>query len=72
MLGLAGDFQQLTVYQSVDLYNDSYATIGLTISSAWGWGTFAINTLLTASIVGRIMYVIPALAKSPLAQCCFS
>lgn len=55
VLGLAGDFQQLTIYRSVDLYNNRFSMIALQVNAAWGWCIFAINTLLTGSILGKIM-----------------
>ncbi|EKM55547.1 uncharacterized protein PHACADRAFT_256255 [Phanerochaete carnosa HHB-10118-sp] len=57
LLGLSGSFQQLTIYRSAELYNNRFAMIALDVNAAWGWCTFGVNTILTASIIGRIMCV---------------
>ena len=58
MLGFSGDFQQLAIYRSVDLYNNHIVLTALDVNAAWGWCTFAVNTILTGSIIGKIMYVL--------------
>lgn len=57
LVGLSGDFQQLVIYRDVDLYNDRFAMVALDVNAAWGWCTFAVNTTLTASIIGRIVWL---------------
>lgn len=65
LLGLAGDFQQLTIYRSVDLYNNRFSMIALQVNAAWGWCIFGINTLLTGSILGKIIFISRGTASSP-------
>lgn len=55
---MSGDFQQFSVYHDVDLYNDYMHLTALDVKAAWGWCTFAINTVLTASIAIKILYVV--------------
>ena len=57
MVGLSGDFQQLSFYRNADLYNRKLAMVALDVNAAWGWCVFAVNTALTASIIGRVVYV---------------
>lgn len=57
LLGLSGDFQQFSAYHSVDFYNDHIHMIALDVKAAWGWSTFAINTVLTASIAIKIVSI---------------
>ncbi|GJE90844.1 hypothetical protein PsYK624_069880 [Phanerochaete sordida] len=57
LLGLSGDFQQFTIYKSVDLYNNRFAMLTYDVNAAWGWCTFSVNTILTASIIGRIVWL---------------
>lgn len=56
LLGFSGDFQQLAIYRSLDLYNDHIVMIALDVNAAWGWCIFTVNTILTGSIIGRIIY----------------
>lgn len=57
LLGFSGDFQQLAIFRSVDLYNNHIVMIALDVNAAWGWCTFAVNTILTGSIIGKIISV---------------
>ena len=54
VVGLAGDFQQFTVYKGLATYT-MFSTQLLIFNSVWGWCVFATNTALTASIIGRIL-----------------
>ncbi len=56
VLGLSGDFQHFTIYRNPDLYDQRIWEITLQISAAWGWFTFSINTIMTGSILGKILY----------------
>ncbi|KAI0690063.1 hypothetical protein BC835DRAFT_206872 [Cytidiella melzeri] len=54
LLGLSGDCLYLSFYHDTANYN---SITGFTIIAAWGWFTFAINTVLTGAIIGRILYM---------------
>ncbi len=58
VLGLSGDMQHLTIYHNPTLYNNHLRELTFQITAAWGWVMFGINTFLTGSILGRIMWAI--------------
>lgn len=55
VMGLGGDLVYLSYYASPDLYHDKMASVSFKISSAWGWFMFVTNTILTGSIIARIL-----------------
>ncbi|KAI0690053.1 hypothetical protein BC835DRAFT_1418064 [Cytidiella melzeri] len=57
LLGLSGDFQQLSFYHSAWNYTHFYHLTAFRISAAWGWFTFITNTILSGAIIGKIIHV---------------
>ena len=57
VLGFSGDFQHLSVYRDMNLYMNHLEQVTFQVNAGWGWFMFATNTLLTGSIIGRIMCV---------------
>ena len=59
MVGIAQSVANLAVYSHRGSF-DYFNTLGLNllkVSAVWGWCMFAINTALTAAIMGKILYV---------------
>ncbi|PSR74170.1 hypothetical protein PHLCEN_2v10126 [Hermanssonia centrifuga] len=66
-LGLSADLLSIEAYYNPGFYQDKLVEISSQITIAWGWIMFFVNSLLTGSIVGRIVYVMvpaPVLASS--------
>jgi hypothetical protein len=54
VLGLSANCLYLSYYHDKAEY-DRLATVAFTINVAWGWITFATNTVLTVAIMGKIL-----------------
>lgn len=57
VVGSIGAFVDLAVYRNVGAYLDHYERLSFQVDAAWGWTMFGVNTMMTASIIGRIMCV---------------
>jgi hypothetical protein len=57
-LCLSADMQHLAIYHEYNFYENTLLDVTLNITIAWGWFMFSVNTLLTASIAGKILYVL--------------
>lgn len=57
MLGLSGNFQIFTYYEDVALFQNRIHGVESKITVAWAWMIFATNSILTALIIARIVYV---------------
>ena len=57
MLCWSADAQHLAAYTNYDFYENTLLEVTLKITVAWGWLMFAINTILTGAIIGKIMCV---------------
>lgn len=55
VIGCVGDFLNLAAYHNVVRYEDYFEVVSLKNTAAWGWIMLGTNTILTASIIGRIM-----------------
>ena len=53
----SADAQHLAAYTHYDFYENTLLEVTLKITVAWGWLMFAINTILTGAIIGKIMCV---------------
>ncbi|KAI0690066.1 hypothetical protein BC835DRAFT_1548651 [Cytidiella melzeri] len=58
LLGFSGNVPYLLAASSESntSFSADMSSIGFTITAAWGWCTFAINTALTGGIIGRILH----------------
>jgi hypothetical protein len=57
VLCLSADMQHLAIYHNKDFYEDTLLKVTLNVTVAWGWFMFALNTILTGSIIARILCV---------------
>lgn len=57
VLGFAGDLEYLDYYGNATFYNNRLHLISFKINAAWGWCMFAINSVLSGAIVGKVMCV---------------
>ena len=55
VLGMAGAFTLISFYTNHAFYESKLAYVSSKISFAWGWLVFSTNTILTMSIVVRIL-----------------
>ncbi|KAI0724366.1 hypothetical protein C8T65DRAFT_563789 [Cerioporus squamosus] len=57
LLCWSADAQHLAAYTHYDFYENTLLEVTLKITVAWGWLMFAINTILTGAIIGKIFYI---------------
>ncbi|KAF7793183.1 hypothetical protein EIP86_004292 [Pleurotus ostreatoroseus] len=57
ILALSANLLPLAVYHNQELYEDKLHKISLQILSTWGWYMFVMHTLLTGSIIWKIIHV---------------
>ncbi|GJE86381.1 hypothetical protein PsYK624_024610 [Phanerochaete sordida] len=57
LVGFVSGFQNADAYHSLSDYKNRYNKISFQINAAWAWMMFATNTVMTMSIIGRIIYV---------------
>ena len=55
VIGFASNFENLAPYHSISLYLSRYDLVSMQVDMAWAFTMLAVNTLMTASIMGRIM-----------------
>lgn len=56
LVGYASNFLDLVAYQSMDAFEAHYEKTVFEVNAAWGWSMFAVHTVLTGSIIARIIY----------------
>ena len=61
VVGYASDLQDLAAYHNMMSFVTHFERVAFQVNAAWGWLMFATNTVLTGSILGRIMSVHPVL-----------
>lgn len=59
VVGYASNLQDLGEWINVTAFETHIEQVAFQINAAWGWLMFATNTMLTGSILGRIMCVHP-------------
>ncbi|RPD81809.1 hypothetical protein L226DRAFT_518066 [Lentinus tigrinus ALCF2SS1-7] len=57
LLCWSADAQHIAAYTHYDFYENTLLEVTLKITVAWGWLMFAINTILTGAIIGKIFYI---------------